>query len=348
MKIAVYVPGSGESLKPKFIVGTFFPLFERFPRHELLFITDKNSELKLPSQFEVINIKPQPKNPLLKKLWIERTLTRELKKAGANVFVSADDFCSLNMTLPQCILMPNAEKIKPAYISKAQLLIVTSGSEKEKLTNKFKIPADKITVVYPSPGKNYFPVDTEKRESIKDKYSENKEYFLYNSIFRTQEDLINLLKSFSHFKKRQQSSFKLLLITESNFSFKKSIGNYKYRDDVAVIGQVSEKENAEIIATAYAVVLPFDTYVDIAASLKAMQSGIPVITARDSSINEVAGGAVLYGDNEIKDIGEKMMQLYKDEGLRSALIEKGKETVKNFTQEKSAADLWQSIMKVLN
>jgi len=202
--------------------------------------------------------------------------------------------------------------------------------------------------VYPSPGKNYLPVDTGKRESIKNKYSGNKEYFLYNSIFRTREDLISLLKSFSHFKKRQQSGFKLLLITKSNSSIEESIENYKYRNDVVMIGPVSEKENSDIIAAAYAAVLPFDTYEDLPAALNAIQSGIPVITAGKSSINEVAGDAVLFGDNDIKDIGEKMMQLYKDEGLRSALIEKGKEIVKNFTEEKSAAHLWQSIMKVLN
>ena len=43
-----------------------------------------------------------------------------------------------------------------------------------------------------------------------------------------------------------------------------------------------------------------------------------------------------------------MMQLYKDETLRSQLIGKGKELSKNFTEEKIAGQLWHSIMKILN
>lgn len=57
---------------------------------------------------------------------------------------------------------------------------------------------------------------------------------------------------------------------------------------------------------------------------------------------------VLFADREIKDVGDKMMQLYKDENLRSELIKKGKELVKDFTLERSADALKQSILKVVN
>ena len=63
------------------------------------------------------------------------------------------------------------------------------------------------------------PINEQEKEAIKNKYSEGKEFFLFNSIFPGQEDFIDLLKSFSHFKKRQQSNFKLLLIASIKFIF---------------------------------------------------------------------------------------------------------------------------------
>ena len=85
-----------------------------------------------------------------------------------------------------------------------------------------------------------------------------------------------------------------------------------------------------ITASAYAVVLPFNTNEDIIAALNAMRSGVPVIAVKNSIINEVAGDAALYAETETtKDIGEKMIQVYTDENYRFKLIEKGKQVAGN-------------------
>ena len=264
------------------------------------------------------------------------------------MFISAGKFCSLKTSIPQFILVSDRETIKPAYVRKAQLLFVTSGLAKKELVEKLKISGNKIAIVYPAPGKEYMLIDTQRRESIKTEYSQSKEYFLCNANLQKQEDFIDLLKSFSYFKKRQQSSFKLLIIGNKNSLLEKNIENYKYRNDVVIVRPTSLEEKAAVLAAAYALILPFTTDEDIPLALEALQSGVPVITPRDSSISEIAGDAVLYCEKEIKDVGEKMMQLYKDELLRSQLIEKGIALVKNFTIEKSANQLWQSIMKAVN
>ena len=115
-----------------------------------------------------------------------------------------------------------------------------------------------------------------------------------------------------------------------------------------VVTNISNAEEAEIMATAYAFVVNSDTKENMITALNAMKSGVPIIAVDNSSVNEIAGDAALYAANDIKDIGEKMMQLYKDENLRSALIKKGNEIVRNYTEEKSAAQLWRSITEALN
>ena len=347
MIIAVYVSSSQKNPASNFIVETFFPLFKLLGDHHFILITDVSNNFEPLSHFEKITAKPKPKNPLLKILWIERTLTALLKKMKADIFISADNFCSLHTSIPQCILMPAQENIKLAYAKKAHL-IVTNELAKKELIDKYTLREDMISIVYASPGIKYSTLDAEKREAIMTKFSSGKEYFLCYSNFQKQEDFINFLKSFSNFKKRQQSSFKLLIIGTQNFSVDKNLENYKYRNDVAIVSPGSIGEKAAITAAAYALVLPFNTNEDITNALGAMQSGVPVITTKESSIKEIGGDAVLYSEKEIREMGESMMQLYKDEILRTQLIEKGKELVKNFTEEKSARQLWQSIMKAMN
>ena len=64
-----------------------------------------------------------------------------------------------------------------------------------------------------------------------------------------------------------------------------------------------------------------------------------------SAIQEIAGDAALYANPaDPKDIADKMMMLYKDETLRSSLVEKGKAVVEKYSCDKTAEHLWQSIL----
>ena len=315
--------------------------------HSFFIITDAEppGQLALPGNIETIIQKAPLQNTLLNKIWRDVKLPAFLKKIKAHLFITFTDNCSLTTAIPQFIVIDEAEKLRSSFIKKALLVFVMSASIKRQLINKHKAAQDKIVVIYPAPGRYFSPADANKREDIKAAHSESKEFFLYNSRFKEQEDLIDLLKSFSHFKKRQQSSFKLLLLLESNPFFEKTLSAYKYRNDIRFIGTKDKNIQAEITAAAYAAVLPFNTSGDVIAALNAMQSGVPVIATKNSSVNEVAGDAALYAENEIKDIGDKMIHLYTNEDFRFGLVDKGKDRVKGFTHEKAAALLWQSIIK---
>ena len=225
------------------------------------------------------------------------------------------------------------------------MVFVLNESIRNQLKTSHGVQDKKITTIYPFASKRFKMADEKEKEFIKAEHSDGKEFFLYSTDFSRKEDLIDLLKSFSHFKKRQQSSFKLLLLTESNSFFEKSLSSYKYRSDVKFIGK--KHDPAKITASAYGVVLPYDTNEDMIAALNSMQSGVPVIAAKNSVISEMAGDAVLYAEKAVNDIGDKMMQLYKDENYRSRLIEKGQSLAATFTEEKTAEQLWQSIIKCL-
>ena len=123
-------------------------------------------------------------------------------------------------------------------------MLATDNLTKKELIEKYGVAEQKITVVYPSADEMFGPINEEEKSVIKNKYSEDKEFFLFNSIFSRQEDFIDLLKSFSHFKKRQRSNFKLLLTSPINSFFEKSLAGYKYRNDVKFVDISDKKEQA--------------------------------------------------------------------------------------------------------
>ena len=352
MNIAVCFPfsSSRENELERFIVETSFLLIQQHPEYKFIIIADKRAAEQIPffSNIETLIIKPVSNNALLKKLWFDIKLPSLLKKVKADLFLSFQNDCSSIASIPQCVYIWDPEKTKKTYLRNVQLIFTPSDLVKEELIEKNGIPAEKVTVVYPSANKMFKLISEEEKKTIKNKYSDSKEFFLFNSNFSMQEDLINLLKSFSHFKKRQQSNFKLLLTAPINSFFDESLASYKYRGDVRFIDTNDKQEMALITASAYAVVLPFNTNDNIQVSLNTMRSGVPVIAVKGSVVAEVAKDAALFAETDMaKDIGEKMMQVYTDENYRFKLIENGKPIAEVYTNEKAAEILWQSILKLL-
>jgi glycosyltransferase involved in cell wall biosynthesis len=79
--------------------------------------------------------------------------------------------------------------------------------------------------------------------------------------------------------------------------------------------------------------------------VEAMQSGVPVVTANNSSMPEVGGDAVLYAaSNNPESIAAQMQILYRNEQMREKLIQKGLERAQNYSWEKAAALFWEEII----
>ena len=130
---------------------------------------------------------------------------------------------------------------------------------------------------------------------------------------------------------------KLLLMGQvfwQNNEFQKLISTYKYRDDVVLVTDEVLGQEASILATAYAMVQPNVTNNHFA--LDAMQCGVPVLSIQNPSLQEIITDGVLFfnADDEAA-IADKMMLIYKDESLRSQLIEKGKNIAKNYSWKKT-------------
>lgn len=69
--------------------------------------------------------------------------------------------------------------------------------------------------------------------------------------------------------------------------------------------------------------------------LEAMSQGVPIITAKTSSLPEVGGDSVLYcNPDDIEDIAMVMKNIMLNKNLRETLSQRAKERAKNFSWEK--------------
>jgi len=374
MKVAVntrilysdYLEDSGP-----FIFHVLRYLTSKFPEHQFIFIFTRRSDnrLRFSSNVTSVIIEPNTKHPLLLKYWYDIKLPGVLRKYKADVFVSFDGWCSLTTRVPQCLVIPYLDFLnyslhlpKPSLLfynryiqkvlQKAKSIATISEFSKQDIINNNKIDKEKINVICGAAVENFKPVPANISKETKNKYTGGMEYFLYKGPIQPEENLVNLLKAFSVFKKRQKSNFKLVLAirhTLRHDSFIQSLKNYKYKNDVIVLLDLSEDELAKIMGSTYALVSPSLAEGFTIPVLEAMKCHIPVLTLSHSTMQEITKDAALYVDaKNFEDIAEKMMFIYKDENLRKDLIEKGKIIASQYSWEKSAEQIWQTILKAVD
>jgi len=261
------------------------------------------------------------------------------------------DFASFKSKIPQLLWISDLlvyKRNNRIFLQDAKRIAAVSGFLKKKLANQYKIEEQKIDVTYQSINKKYEPVSFEEKERIKEKYTEGKEYFLYAGDINPDKNLIMLLKAFSFFKKRQKSNMQLVIVSEilTGKGFKDILKTYKYREEVKLLLDLPLGEQVKIMASAYAFVSASLHENFPAKLIEAMQCDVPVVANGMDVITEICGDSVLYANaNNFEDIADKMMLLFKDENKRNELILKGKAQALQYSVDKTADLLWQSIVK---
>ncbi|RYZ58242.1 MAG: glycosyltransferase family 1 protein, partial [Chitinophagaceae bacterium] len=261
-------------------------------------------------------LSPQARHPLLWKYWFDVAVARRLRRIGADVFLSPDGQCSLTTRVPQCLVVHDLgflhhpegyqkshlayyKHFTPRFVRKAKTVATVSGFSKADIVTKYGTAPEKISVVYNGVKEIFRPFSFDEKMAVKEEYTGGAEYFLYTGAIQPRKNLVNLLKAYSVFKRRLQSSLKLVLagrLAWKNDEFLELLKTYKYKEDVVLTGYVPEEELAPLTASAYAAVYPsyFEGFgVPVA---EAMRCGVPVLTTKDSAMEEISGGAALYFD----------------------------------------------------
>ncbi|HTN46765.1 MAG TPA: glycosyltransferase family 1 protein [Flavipsychrobacter sp.] len=337
------------------------------PEHEFIFFFDRpyDETFVFGTNVTPVVFGPPARHPVLFYIWYEMRIPYMLRKYKADVFLSPDGLMSLATKVPTCLVMHDLafehyprhlslairsylKKFSPLFAKKATRIVTVSEFSKQDISEKYKIPPEKIDVSYNGAHAAYKPLTWEEKLAVKQEYTHGCEYFVFAGALHPRKNIVNLLKAFIVFKKRQRSNMKLVIVGRLAWKYEEveELRNHMpFKDDVKWVGYMNVDKLAKVIGGAYALVYAslFEGFgIPI---LEAQQCHVPAIVSNTSSMPEVGGEAALLVDpKDVQDIANNMEKLYKDETLRARLIEASQEQVKKFNWEKTADVLWNSLM----
>jgi glycosyltransferase involved in cell wall biosynthesis len=343
-------------------------LVRQHPEHEFIFFFDRpyHQDFVFAPNVTPVVLGPQARHPALYYLWTEWSIPYALRKYKADIYFSPDGLGSLKTKVPVCITLHDLaykhypqfmDKMHkwhyahylPRFAKKAKRIIAVSEFTKQDIVKQYGLPEGKIDVVYNGAHNEYRPLGYDEKEQVKEQYSAGEEYFLFTGALHPRKNIINLLKAFVLFKRRQRSRIKLVIVGRMAWQYAEIVKAKElmpYKEDVVWTGYLNVTELAKITGSAYALVYPslFEGFgIPI---LEAMTCDVPVIVSNTSSMPEVAGDAALLVDPASpEDIAAKMMMIYKDEMLRNKMIAAARIQKTKFSWELSAERVWESLMK---
>lgn len=339
------------------------------PQHEFLFIFDRpfSEEFIYSKNITAKIVTPKARHALSFRYWYDVKVPIVLKKWKADVFVSLDGFCSVTTSVPQVVCIHDLaflhypkliakshfwyyKLMTPKFLKKASKIVTVSQYSKNDILKQYKIQENKIEVIYSGIRSEFCSVNNAEREKTKQLFSNGEEYFLFVGGVHPRKNVMSLIKAFSIFKKWTKSNMKLLVIGRMAWQYseiEEKLKTYKYRNDVELLGYADDTKLASIMSAAYVLVHPSFFEGFGSPIVEAFHSAVPVLTSNTSSMVEIADdAALLFDPNNIEDLAQQMILIYKDEKLKKQLIEKGIERAKDFSWNKTANKLWECIESV--
>jgi glycosyltransferase involved in cell wall biosynthesis len=331
----------------------FLHLAISHPEENFIFIFNKPfaETFNFPENVTAVVVSRKKDSFLKWKIWYNFKIPIALKKHKEDIFISKSNI-SLKTKVSQLLISPDLtfifqpsfltkkdlrffKKNTPRFLNKANEILVNSNFLKKEIIDRFKINEEKIKVLYPKIQDDFSGLNFEEKELIKEKYARGNEYFIYKGSISEQQNLLNLLKAFSFFKKRQKSNMQLLITGNRGINYEKfeeSLRLFRFQKEVKVLENLSATETQKIIASAYAIIYVPAYESEPSQALEAIKYKIPAIVSSIPVMHEYFGEAALYADPEnFKDVAEKMMQIFKDEKIRKQLIEKEKTEIEKFS-----------------
>ncbi len=259
------------------------------------------------------------------------------------------EFFSRSKRIWQKILM-NAKK----EAQKADQIIAVSNSTKQDLIDFYKIPEEKIKVIYSGIEQNLKKdISSEKILEVKKKYRLPDKFILYFGTIEPRKNLIGLIKAFEQLRESSANickssanvntnNIKLVIAGEKGWLYKdvfKAARQSPFAPEIIFTGFVNNSDKPYLYSLASLFVYPSFYEGFGFPPLEAMACKIPTITSKFSSLPETVGkAAIMIDPYDIDEFACAMNLALKDENLREKLKKQSIEQVKKFSWEKCAQE----------
>lgn len=237
----------------------------------------------------------------------------------------------------------------PKFARKSKRVITVSEFCRQDLIGTYQLNSTKVDVVPNAYGEHFLALSTERQKEARSDYSDGAAYYLYLGALNPRKNIDGLLAAYEFY--RDAGGRHRLLIVGEKMLWTKDIEEayrlHKYHNAIHFTGRLNNAELARVLAAAQALCLVSHFEGFGIPILEAFASQTAVICANNTAMPEVAGDAALLVDSRSpQSIAEALLKM-EDDSLRQAFIKKGSIRIKEFSWERSAEAMWESISKAI-
>jgi len=220
----------------------------------------------------------------------------------------------------------------------ATRLLTDSQATRHDLRHFYRIPADKIAVVYPGRDETLHRVDP---APVRAKYHLPGDYLLHVGTLQPRKNLIRLIEAVQLVMLRDHSPLVTLVLAGRPGWLSAPIlaKAREHAGTVRVLEYVPDEDLAGLYSGARAFVFP-SLYEGFGFPvLEAMACGAPVICSNTSSLPELAGEAALLVDPlDTSALASAILRILSEADLCGRLVEKGSAQIQKFSWTKAARE----------
>ena len=304
----------------------------------------------------------------LSSLWRVWRVTRQLEKEKIDIFHGLSNELPLNIhqsevksivTIHDLIFLRYPQyyhsidrKIYTYKFRKAcenaDKIIAISECTKRDIIEFFRIPADKIEVVYQGCDPSFIhPVAEEKKREVRAKYQLPDHYILNVGSIEERKNALSAVQALMMLPEQ----IHLVIVgrhTEYTDKVEHFIKENKLEERVHTISNVPFDDLPAFYQLAEIFVYPSRFEGFGIPIIEALYSGIPVVAATGSCLEEAGGPDSIYvHPDDIKGMADAFKQIYADPERKKNMIEKGHSFAKRFSEEKQAEEILNIYKKLM-
>jgi glycosyltransferase involved in cell wall biosynthesis len=240
----------------------------------------------------------------------------------------------------------------PRFLRRADAIIAVSECTKRDAIHFYKLPPDKITVIYEGVSPELSPVNDENAlGQVRERLTRGRPFILFVGTIEPRKNLVALVDAVRMLRARGYPH-RLVIAGRKGWLYQGLFDHVRrtgMEDEVDFLDFVTEKDLAGLYSACAAFVFP-SLYEGFGLPpLEAMTCGAPVICSNAASLPEVVGdAAILVNPREVGEIVAALARVLSDAGLREQLRAQGITQAAKFSWERAAREtlrVYESLFK---
>jgi glycosyltransferase involved in cell wall biosynthesis len=239
----------------------------------------------------------------------------------------------------------------PLFCRRADAIIAVSQATKSDLVKYWRVPQEKITVVYEAAAPWFVPQSDEAIAAARARYHLPERYLMTLCTIEPRKNHTGFLRAFERLCRDDRDLYWVIgggkgWLYEDFFA---ELERSAVRERVILPGYVAEEYLPAVYAGALAFVFPSFGEGFGLEPLEAMACGTPVISSNATSLPEVGGDAASYFcPDDVDEMVEVTRPVLADDGLRVEMKERGLAHAAMFSWRRAARETWGVYQELLS